>query len=225
MIEWILENREWLFSGICVFVLTGIIGIMKLRKHKENVNPRTEKVGTSTRNSSSSVTIAGKAKVEGNVAGRDVVINNTSIDSRAEELISILQLRADKIRSQLAQDYHYAPVTNYIAKFEELHAKHIAALEKSNLALAHEILTSIHEVSRDLESDEFWSRHRAEKPDMRYSLRRDAFQRGMLICEYVVGEMRAYSDLYPSDMSYRTGLHKKDGSERIYERILNSKKP
>lgn len=40
MIEWIIENKEWVFSGVGVFILTIIIGLIRwiLSKNKSNRN-------------------------------------------------------------------------------------------------------------------------------------------------------------------------------------------
>ncbi len=35
MLEWIIENKEWLFSGIGVVILTGIIGWIFRKRSKE----------------------------------------------------------------------------------------------------------------------------------------------------------------------------------------------
>lgn len=212
MIEWILKNKEWVFSGIGVFVITGIAGLLKIKK----------KDGGATVDNSSSVTISGDVNIPGTVAGRDVIIHTINIDSRTDELISILKLRAERIRTQLANHYKYTHVKKYLDKFEKLHSEHISALEKRNLILAHEILSDIHKLSMDLENEEFWSRHAAETPGVRYSLRLDAFQRGFLICEYVVGDMESYSNCYLSDKYSRNNI---ESIEKIYKRILDSNKP
>lgn len=38
MVEWIIENKEWVFSGIGIFIFTIIIGLIKrmLSKKKSN---------------------------------------------------------------------------------------------------------------------------------------------------------------------------------------------
>lgn len=212
MIDWIVENKEWLFGGAGIFALTALAGVIKMKKKSEETIAE----------NSSSVTISGDANISGNVAGRDVFINTTVLESKADELISILEFRAEEIRNQLAPRYKYAVVSEYLEKFNKLHDQHVSALEESNFVLAHEILASIHELSRSLESDEFWSRHAAETPDLLYSLSLDAFQRGRLICEYVVGDMVSFSKLYPSEERMGANI---DGVEKIYDRVLRSNKP
>ena len=59
MIEWIIENREWVFSGVGVFILAGILGLLKMKKKNENAFV----------DNSSSVTISGDANISGAVAG------------------------------------------------------------------------------------------------------------------------------------------------------------
>lgn len=120
----------------------------------------------------------------GNVAGRDVVVNAGPTGAQPEELVRVLQARADRIHRELAPNFKYVDVKRFIEDFERLHQAHIAALRRNNLVEAHEYLTQIHEVSRKLERSEFWARHEAEAPDIRYSLSLEAFQRGKLIQWY-----------------------------------------
>jgi hypothetical protein len=154
-----------------------------------------------------------------------VLIN--PIRDRVDELIAILENRAKNIRLELSPYYKYAPVKKYLRQFKELHEKHVSSLRDGRLIQAHEVLSEIHKLSADLESDEFWSRHDAETPDVRYSLSDDAFQRGKLICEYVAGDMKAYSEKYPSSEGFvGYGWRHETGvptiSAKLYERILSS---
>jgi hypothetical protein len=119
-----------------------------------------------------------------------------------EQLIEIVEFRARTIRQNLHKLYHYAPVAAYLQAFDSLHERHVAALQTNNLILAHEILGKIHELSYELDADEFWRRHKVETPDRLYMLAEDAFQRGNIICMYVGGETRAYCDSYRSDSGF-----------------------
>ena len=142
-----------------------------------------------------------------------------------DELILILEQRAEIIVNRLQPFYRYAKVKDYISTFKNLHDRHIESLRNGNVILAHELLGQIHKISADLESDEFWRSHRAERPGWAYSLRPDAFQRGRMICEYVVGQLESYADEYPSYdgfSAYSWGDDKipPTVSVRLYQKIL-----
>lgn len=148
------------------------------------------------------------------------------VKNRIAELVAILEHRAERIESELHKFYRYAKVKKYLAQFKSLHKKHVKCLQMGNLIEAHELLAQIHEMSTELESDEFWASHRAERPNMSYKLRRDAFQRGRIICEYVAGDMTPYSERYPSDEGFRSGMWR-DGevspvvSAGLYQKMLS----
>ena len=125
------------------------------------------------------------------------------IRSRVDELIAILEHRAERILTGIGPFFKYAPVQKYIKDFKKLHQRHITSLRNGNIIEAHEVLSEIHKISSDLERNEFWTSHRIERPGVKYSLRPDAFQRGIMICEYIAGEMVTYSDKYPSDSGFR----------------------
>ncbi|MFL6674840.1 MAG: hypothetical protein ACJ8LG_16295 [Massilia sp.] len=121
----------------------------------------------------------------GIVVGHGVGFQTQLSGPRTEELIRILELRATRIVEELPPHFDYAPVRKYIVRFRIFHAAHVDALKRGNLIEAHEILRQIHDLSRELESDEFWTRHHRETPDILYSLADGAFQRGRLIEWYV----------------------------------------
>jgi len=145
---------------------------------------------------------------------------------RLEELISILEQRASRINAELSRFYRYAAVKKYLTDFENLHRQHVTALRSGNVILAHEILGRIHDISRDLESNEFWSRQRAKKPGMLYRLRRDQFERGRLICGYIAGDMTPRSSRYPSSERTLSLLphHKPSPTDaaKMYSVVLNT---
>ena len=220
MIEWISGNYEWIFSGIGIFILAGLFRVLTSKKNRSK-GPQETASNSLREREVSSVIITDNATINGTVAGRDVVINHTVPDICTDELVSILQLRAAKIQGHLAEHYHYASVKKYLSKFTKLHLQHIAALEKSNLVLAHEILTSIYELSNGLETDDFWKRHDCETPDLIYSLSPEMFQKGVLICEYVAGDMSSNSVLYPRAIRLRSSKNLKTINE-IYKQILKT---
>lgn len=38
MWKWIMENREWIFSGVGVSIIVGILGLFGLRSKKQQLN-------------------------------------------------------------------------------------------------------------------------------------------------------------------------------------------
>ena len=201
MTEWIAENYKWLFSGIGIFILGGLAHLINARKQTLQESQHSINNHQAERELSSVVS-ADHTVINGAVAGRDIAINNLSPDICTDELISVLQLRAGNIQEQLLLHYHYAPVKKYLSKFEQLHLQHLAALEKGNLVLAHEILIAIYALSGDLEQDEFWKRHNAESPSLQYSLSPDMFQKGILICRYLFGDEPPNWKFYPREITF-----------------------
>ena len=157
----------------------------------------------------------------GNVAGRDVVVNAGPTGAQTEELVRVLQARADRIHRELAPNFKYVEVKSFIEEFEKLHQAHIAALRRNNLVEAHEYLTQIHAVSRKLESGEFWARHAAETLDRQYSLSVEAFQRGEMI-EWYAGRP-AMEELVVEAMGRRWSEDATDSKivdpKSIYDRL------
>jgi hypothetical protein len=115
---------------------------------------------------------------------------------RINELVEVLNQRAEKIRCQLQKHFRYVAVKDYICKFNELHQKHIDSLRNGKMILAHEILLEIHELSFELSHNEFWERHRIETPGHMYRISIGAFTRGPLVCEYIVDDMCNCYDKY-----------------------------
>lgn len=54
MLEWIINNKEWIFSGIGIFALGGIVAIIKLltkRKKISSIISQKQKSGACSTNS------------------------------------------------------------------------------------------------------------------------------------------------------------------------------
>ncbi|AOY53363.1 hypothetical protein [Clostridium perfringens] len=62
--EWIIENKEWLFSGIGVTILVAIAGLF-IRNKRDGKNVQTIKSGDNSTN------IQGGEKVNINIGGKD----------------------------------------------------------------------------------------------------------------------------------------------------------
>jgi hypothetical protein len=149
-------------------------------------------------------------------------ITYNPLKGKVDELIDILSSRAEIIINTLSRHFKYAKVKSYIDQFKSLHNQHIEALRKGNIIHAHEVLIQIYELSYELESDEFWTRHHIESPDVRYSLRPDAFQRGIVICGYMTGDMQSYSPRFPS-RQYLGPMKNpsQDAVLKVYQAILS----
>jgi hypothetical protein len=134
-----------------------------------------------------SVAISVGVNQGGNVAGRDIVLNAGPTGAKTEELIRILQARAERIHRDLSQNFKYVEIKRFLQDFDKLHKAHMQALQRDNLIEAHEYLSQIHSLSYELQRSEFWSCHAKEGPGIRYRLECDSFQRGQLI-QWYAGE-------------------------------------
>lgn len=144
------------------------------------------------------------------------------IQDKIEELISILNTRADIITRTLSKYFQYTEVKIYLDQFVSLHQQHVAALQKGYIIHAHEILTQIYKLSYNLEKDEFWKRHAIETPDLCYKLCSDAFQNGIIICGYIAGDMERYSPECPQINAFAANRSAKDEIQKIYDYIVSS---
>lgn len=101
-------------------------------------------------------------------------------------MISILEVRASRIRAELKHHYHYVPVDKFRQRFEFLHKKHIEALRRGDLTLAHEILLEIYALSAEPERQELGLRMSAYDPFAGLFVAASP-----MICLYVTGAARA----------------------------------
>jgi len=115
------------------------------------------------------------------------------ISRSIDELIAILNQRAEKIIKGLRMQYPNVDLSSYIKEFLDLHIKHIAALESRQFVHAHEILNEIHNLSYHLESQEA-PLHL--EPGRDYAMLSTAFTTGPLICAYMTGDLRRDSPRY-----------------------------
>jgi hypothetical protein len=139
--------------------------------------------------------------VSGNI---EIIFNPSRPDNSLDELCSMLQHRADQINENLDSHFTYAPVAEYLKRFNELHKTHLLALREGKLIVAHEILLQIHELSFELSRNEFWSRSHARLGNkIRYSLGLDAFENGPLISSYITSPFRQ-SEKFKRGKSVRT---------------------
>lgn len=121
----------------------------------------------------------------GHVAGHDVIVNSGPVGAQTAELIRVLQARAARIHQELAPHYKDIEVQRFLNQFQALHVAHIAALERNNLIEAHEYLSQIQKVSRELEFSAFFERQHF---DVSYHVSSEKFQRGKLI-EWYAGKV------------------------------------
>lgn len=152
-----------------------------------------------------------ESHIDGMIAGRDINVTEVVNDDNREELVDLLEHRAEKVRKELDSHYKYEPVQKYLEEFNSLHEKHIESIKKGNFTVAHETLREIHRLSFEFEHNEFWERHEVEEPNVSYRLAPDAFDRGKLICGYVAGEVTQFSRQYPSER----GSHRDYNEDRL----------
>jgi len=135
---------------------------------------------------------------------RDVERRSDGID----ELIAILRHRADHTIGSLSRYYKYVEIKEHLERFRVLHERHIDALQKRNMTLAHEILIAIHKLSFVLERSEFWARHRAETPDTCYSLADNAFREGRILRLYHSGDVGGRTPDLPDENGRARDIHR-----------------
>lgn len=153
------------------------------------------------------------------------------IENQIDELIDILENRAQKIWQDLQPHYKYAPVMEYLVEFQYLHERHINSLREGNVIQAHELLQQIHELSFKLEMDEYFKEPR-EPLRGHYMLIPPDYSRGNMACMYFAGEMKKgdrYSyDIHPYPYEehfakWRNGVP--SAAIRLYKKIVATVPP
>ena len=81
--------------------------------------------------------------------------SNLIEEDEINQLITVLEIRAERIKSELSNHYYFTNTEEIVKKFDILHNKHIVAIRKGNLLEAHEILKEIYSLSERLEIEEF----------------------------------------------------------------------
>ena len=132
---------------------------------------------------------------------------------KLNELIAILNDRAERIVADVGRLYKYAKPREYLEGFKLLHERHVASLARGDFIRAHETLREIYDLSRKLESDEFWTRHRLKTPTVRYSLKPDAFERGPMVEVYCGAAHRRLRGAFV--------IKGEERAEGVYALILN----
>jgi len=115
---------------------------------------------------------------------------STKSGIQIDELIGLFNLRAKIINEELYKYYKYTEVESYLNQFNDLHKKHIEALQKCEFILAHEYLTRIYKISNELSYGEFWINNKIEGTKVAYYTfpRPENFTRGELIWQYITGD-------------------------------------
>ncbi len=158
------------------------------------------------------------------------LITSEPLRGEVDELIQILNSRAERITRRLSRYFEYAEVQSYIDRFKTLHNQHIEALRKGNLIHAHEVLVQIYELSHELECNESWAPRENETPcfDYRDFSGTPAIEEGILICGYLTAHMREGSPGVPTlDLRHRGQRKEKpsqDAAARVYREILSHAK-
>lgn len=169
-----------------------------------------------------------KNNIIGNFVLGNLIVNKTiskNIESK-NQLIEILNFRATEINNNLSSNFNYLEIDKFLLEFNNLHEKHIWAIQTENYLLAHELLRKIHKLSYKIEQKEFGIDHKKNRPYVFYKLLPEAFTRGSLICKYIVNDMNEYSQKYPVNFSsFDSQTNKKSKNEIIefYNLILETK--
>jgi len=114
----------------------------------------------------------------------DVTIN-VDISSRADDLVAILEIRAEKIKKYLEKKYKKNS-SDLISQFDSLHREHINQLKAGNFVAAHELLSEIHKLS-------FMTKLEEEKVfRVSYYCQSRKYTRGILISAYIADDYNDY---------------------------------
>jgi hypothetical protein len=106
---------------------------------------------------------------------------------KLNDLIALLEQRAKKVAAHLQARYGAEAASELIARFQELHKKHIAHLRAGEVIAAHEVLIEIHQFS--YETAGLWSGS--------YYCGRPYYIRGPVIVGYMLGAFDPDSPSYP----------------------------
>src|ERR1017187_6099508 len=196
MLNWIQRNSEWIFSGVGVAVISGIIVWLRARRTHSKQNSDTPTV----------VSVGSGSIISGNVAGRDVtVISSDQTKPRLDELARICEQRAAAIQRDLQQHYEYTSIQDWLGEFMILHKRHVEALRAGRVIESHEILIEIHKHSYNLEIREASNRlAKHSRPGVDYAMSSGWGERGPMISGYVTGDIKRNSDKYPVTVEYMT---------------------
>ena len=96
MLEWIIENKEWIFSGAGVAIITFLITLV-LRKYR--VHPKQQTQTTSP--GGVSVQIGDKGTI--NVM---TILDSGKVKSATNELIELLEIRIKKVNQAIKELKH-----------------------------------------------------------------------------------------------------------------------
>lgn len=166
MLEWIIENKEWIFSGAGVAIITFLITLV-LRKYR--VHPKQQTQTTSP--GGVSVQIGDKGTI--NVM---TILDSGKVKSATNELIELLEIRIKKVNQAIKElkdklnddlkhwydNYSHQEVTKSLIKrtievedkFNYLSKKLLQALAEGKIVLAHEVVGEIHQMGMELSKQE-----------------------------------------------------------------------
>ncbi|MCR6651293.1 MAG: hypothetical protein NVV73_07280 [Cellvibrionaceae bacterium] len=126
---------------------------------------------------------SGTMNIEGDIS---IEVN---IISKTDDLVSVLNLRAENIIERLksGNDKRSEEV---LAAFMKLHERHIQLLKEGNLVAAHEVLVKIHRLSYDYETTDLLSGLKS------YLCSRTKYIRGAIINAYIVNQFKENTERY-----------------------------
>jgi hypothetical protein len=163
MIEWVSENREWVFSGIGVTAIVFVLAMFKQFLKKDKRYP-VNKDGTN-------ISISDKAIIQGSVAGRDLNIYH-STPKIFESNIPLERYRGniqgkfirlnrtiERAIKELKQRPQFAGAPSVEVQIEFLNTYHesvknieidfFSALDSDDLIAAHEALNGLREIAME----------------------------------------------------------------------------
>lgn len=151
MIKWILENKEWIFSGIGIALISSIIFIIKKMVKSKGIKKN------DTKKTVTHIMVGDETRITRDISSKSEI--TAFCEKELSELIAIFNFRAIKIRAYLKE----LSKNDELKQFNLLHKKHVEALREKRFILAHEIYCDISEILSDIKIkiaiDESVNRH------------------------------------------------------------------
>jgi hypothetical protein len=178
MMDWIADNKEWIFSGVGISVLTIVFLILR---HILRSGTQTNHADSSSPTGKFIVDIDGNSTVSGNIASRDITIfqapltppsPSTSIEqyrgnlmSKFKGLYDCVNFEIDLLKNEKGRSGDHLGLCktsimfleNFRSSVKDVEMRVHEALDNSNLVMAHETLNELRKMA--LKATEEWDKY------------------------------------------------------------------
>lgn len=160
--------------------------------------------------------------------GAIAAINVDTIKSRIDELVDILNDRAEKIERYVSKHFSSKGISYDLSYFKNLHQRHIECLKTGNLIRAHETLTDIYRVLKELQHKEFQhdendiqrSLQSISETAIMYTTSHSSFSAPDTMSSYIGNDIRRslrdkYSNRYSNSEWHKLGYDDKELKQEV----------